>query len=77
MSDDNKHFVGGMLVGSAIGVVLGILIAPDSGEKTRQKLKNKICLFKDYLVDEVINGSKKRKSRPINGKIKAKIKKAK
>jgi gas vesicle protein len=41
MSKNNKSvaFIGGMLVGSAIGVVLGLLVAPRTGKETRRILQ--------------------------------------
>ena len=35
---DSKKMIGGLLAGAAIGVAIGILLAPSSGEKTRGKL---------------------------------------
>lgn len=35
---DSKKVIGGLLAGAAIGVAIGILLAPDSGERTRRKL---------------------------------------
>ena len=37
----SKHF-GKLLAGTALGVGLGLLFAPEKGEKTRKKLKNKL-----------------------------------
>jgi gas vesicle protein len=36
---NGKSFVKGAAIGAALGAVLGILFAPDSGKKTRQKIK--------------------------------------
>ena len=33
-----KNLIGGLLVGAAVGVVIGMLIAPDSGKESRRKL---------------------------------------
>ncbi len=35
---DSKKMIGGLLAGAAIGVAIGILLAPSSGERTRGKL---------------------------------------
>ncbi|AGY58537.1 YtxH domain-containing protein [Gloeobacter kilaueensis] len=35
-------FVGGLLLGTAVGSVLGLLLAPRSGEQTRQLLKRSL-----------------------------------
>jgi gas vesicle protein len=47
MADDNKftYFV----LGFGIGVAVGILFAPQSGEETRQLLRTKADEGKDYL----------------------------
>jgi gas vesicle protein len=33
-----KSLIGGLLAGAAVGVAVGMLLAPDSGAKTQQKL---------------------------------------
>ena len=47
MADDNKftYFV----LGLGIGVAVGVLFAPQSGEQTRQLLRSKADEGKDYL----------------------------
>ena len=39
MSNGAGKFFGGLVVGSAIGTALGLLLAPRSGKETRQALK--------------------------------------
>lgn len=39
MSKQRGVFLGGVLVGTAVGVVVGLLSAPRSGRETRQMLK--------------------------------------
>lgn len=51
MSDKKKSGLGKLLAGIGIGVGLGILFAPRSGEETRKILKNKL--------DEMIAEAKK------------------
>ena len=77
MHDDNKNFVGGLVVGSVLGVILGIIIAPDSGEKTRQKLKNKFSDLKEYLTEEIGVVANKVKGGTIGKNIKTASKKRK
>ncbi len=39
-SNDSGKVIGALLIGAAIGGVLGILFAPDKGSKTRRKIFN-------------------------------------
>jgi gas vesicle protein len=48
MSDNGNTFLG-LIAGTAIGFVLGVLFAPDKGVNTRQKLKEEVSLAKDLL----------------------------
>lgn len=41
----------GVLVGASVGILAGILIAPDSGKRTREKLTNKAKDLKTRMVD--------------------------
>jgi gas vesicle protein len=57
-----KTFLNGVVV----GVILGILFAPDSGEETRRKLSKKAQQVKDNcedLADEVTTQYRKVKSK--------------
>lgn len=52
MSSKNGNGALALLVGAAIGVGLGILFAPDKGEKTREKLKDGFDDLKDQVKDK-------------------------
>ncbi|MEM7795069.1 MAG: YtxH domain-containing protein [Cyanobacteria bacterium P01_C01_bin.118] len=52
MSENNSdHFLGGLLAGTAIGTVLGLLIAPRSGRQTRRVLKKSADAVPDLIED--------------------------
>jgi gas vesicle protein len=42
-----EYFVIGLIVGGALGVVAGLLFAPDSGTRTRQRLTNEAARVAD------------------------------
>lgn len=44
-------FIGGLLVGSAIGTIIGLLIAPRSGRETRQILKKSAEALPELVED--------------------------
>jgi gas vesicle protein len=48
-----KNLIGGILAGAAIGVAIGILLAPESGEKTRNNLVKGSRKLTDSLQDTV------------------------
>lgn len=51
----NSKLIAAVLGGAAVGVVLGLLLAPQSGAKTRKKiakLKNRGADYMDQLVKE-------------------------
>jgi gas vesicle protein len=43
----------GFLAGAAMGIVTGILIAPNSGKKTRDRLMGKSKDLKDKVIDSL------------------------
>lgn len=49
----------GFAAGATIGVIAGILMAPDSGKKTRENLANKVSQVKDDLNESVKKGMDK------------------
>lgn len=48
----------GFLFGAAVGVVVGILIAPDSGANTRKKLGQRLSGYWDSLKEKIGEASR-------------------
>jgi len=46
-----KSLIGGILAGTAVGVAIGMLLAPQSGVKTRGKLVKGARKFGDSLME--------------------------
>jgi len=67
MPDNSKTFMA-LLLGAAAGAVLGILLAPDSGKNTREKIKK----WKDDMEDELssLYDEGKEKVNEIKSKVK-------
>lgn len=53
MSESPSNAVLTLLAGVAIGAGLGILFAPDSGRRTRQKIKEGIDAYSDELQQQL------------------------
>ncbi|MCC5917784.1 MAG: YtxH domain-containing protein [Cryomorphaceae bacterium] len=51
-SNDIGKIIGSVIVGAAIGGVLGILFAPHKGKKTRKKILAKGEDIKDLIKDQ-------------------------
>lgn len=46
-----RNLIGGLLAGAAVGVAIGMLLAPASGVKTQQKLKKGARKLGDSIMD--------------------------
>ncbi|SMC86286.1 Gas vesicle protein [Pedobacter africanus] len=61
---DTSTAVIGLLAGLAVGAVLGVLFAPDSGKKTRERISDKAL----DLTDNIKDGYHSVKERMSSGK---------
>ena len=64
-----KKLVGGLIAGAAIGIAIGVLLAPSSGLKTRKKLVRGSLQVKDDVmasVDDTIDALRKQFNRKID-----------
>ncbi len=52
MSNNSGNIVLAALVGAAVGVGIGVLIAPDSGANTRKKLKERMHASKEEWLEK-------------------------
>ena len=52
MSSSNNNSILALLAGTAIGLGLGILFAPDKGTKTREKIKDGLDDLKDETKEK-------------------------
>ncbi|MCA4897091.1 MAG: YtxH domain-containing protein [Cytophagales bacterium] len=43
----------GVLVGASVGIIAGILIAPDSGKRTREKIVGKTRDLRNLMTDSM------------------------
>lgn len=48
---NTKNLIGGLLAGAAVGVAIGMLLAPASGAKTQQKLIKRARKFGNSLME--------------------------
>jgi len=51
---DNKSVIFGTLIGLAVGVSAGLLLAPQSGKETRRMIKDKAVEVKDFAEDKMV-----------------------
>ena len=57
MRDHENGFLGGLLIGLAIGGLLALLYAPERGDKTRRKLVKKSGVWQEKASDALGSAS--------------------
>jgi gas vesicle protein len=60
------RFLGGLLVGGALGAIVGMLIAPRSGEETREMIQDEFSDRLDRSIDNVKSRADELKSKAQN-----------
>jgi len=50
---DSKNLIGGLIAGTAMGIAIGMLLAPASGESTRKRIVDGSVKLKDDLLTTV------------------------
>ena len=67
MSQSNNTLIG-ILAGSAIGALIGVLFAPEKGSITREKLKNEALSAKESMEERMVELESKVKDTVANEK---------
>ena len=68
LTNDPKNLIGGFIAGAAVGIAVGMLLAPSDGRQTRQKIADGSAKLKDNLVGSVNESIEKLKEQ-FTGKI--------
>jgi gas vesicle protein len=50
---DSKNLIGGLIAGTAMGIAIGMLLAPASGNTTRKRIVDGSVKLKDDLLTSV------------------------
>ena len=71
---DNKgagNFFTGMLIGTVIGLAVGLLFAPQSGEETREMLRQKAAVAREKAAE--VKERVRKTSSDIKGKLQSQL----
>ncbi|CAN5451815.1 hypothetical protein BH11BAC3_BH11BAC3_14100 [soil metagenome] len=66
MSNKNKKVILGLIGAAAIGVIAGILLAPDNGNVVRKKIADKAVDLASTIGDFIVSGKDKIVSKANN-----------
>jgi gas vesicle protein len=61
LTSDPKNLIGGFIAGAAVGIAIGMLLAPTGGKETRQKIVDGSLKLKDNVVGSVNDSIEKLK----------------
>jgi len=64
---DSKNLIGGLLAGTAIGVAIGMLVAPSRGEKTQRKLSKNARMLSQNLKGGIVESASRLKKNVKEG----------
>lgn len=68
LTNDPKYLIGGFIAGAAVGIAVGMLLAPTAGKDTRKKIADGTVKLKDNLVGTVNESIEKLKDQ-FNAKV--------
>ena len=63
---NSGRVIGALVLGAAVGAIIGILVAPDKGSETRKKLADGAKDLTGSLKDKFAGGLKQLKSMAMN-----------
>lgn len=55
MSQEQGKIIGALIAGTAIGIAIGLLMAPEKGEVSRQKIADKLKEWEEDILQEIKN----------------------
>jgi gas vesicle protein len=66
--ETQKKLISGILIGGAVGIIAGLLLAPTTGKEMRETIAKKSGSMKDSLIDTITDSLESIKS-SFNNKI--------
>lgn len=53
MSQEQGKIIGALIAGTAIGIAIGMLMAPEKGEVSRQKIADQLKAWEEDILKEI------------------------